>query len=124
MKAISLVSCLLLLQQLPSIAGAPPADQLRLVKLELELGLRRAEGFGDRHPTIRRIETGIQMIEKRTPQIRDEEYRKLLERNRTKLEDERIRLIDGGYGDNHPGRLEIDRQLAEANRRLEKMSGK
>lgn len=120
MKVIPLVSCLLLLSQL-SDAGVPPDDQIRLVKLELELGLRRAEGLGDRHPIIRRLETGILMIEKRLPEVRDEAYRKLLQRNRTKLEDERIRLIDSGYGDNHPGRLEIDRQLAEADRRLEKM---
>ncbi len=120
MKAISLLSCLFLLPQ-PSDAGVPPEEQHRLVKLELELGLRKAEGLGERHPTIRRLETGIRMIEKRVPEVRDEEYGKLLERNRTKLEDERIRLIDAGYGDNHPGRLEIDRQIAEANRRLEKL---
>ena len=121
MNTISIVPCLLLLSQISSLAADPGVDQQRLVKLELELGLRKAEGFGEKHPTIRRLETGIQMIEKRVPKVRDEGYRKLLERNRTKLEDEQIRLIDGGYGDNHPGRLEIDRQLAEANRRLEKM---
>lgn len=121
MKVISLVSCLFLLSQL-SDAGIPPEEQVRLVKLELELGLRRAEGLGEKHPIIQRLETGILMIEKRLPAVRDEGYRKLLQRNLTKLEDERISLIDGGYGDNHPGRLEIDRQLAEASRRLEKMS--
>ncbi|RYD36227.1 MAG: hypothetical protein EOP87_05870 [Verrucomicrobiaceae bacterium] len=124
MKAISLVSCLLLSLQLPSTAGAPSTDQLRLVKLELELGLRKAEGFGEKHPNVRRLETSILMIERRVPAVRNAGYRQLLERNREKLEDERIRLIDGGYGDNHPGRLEIDRQLADASKRLTNLKGR
>jgi hypothetical protein len=124
MKAISLVPCLLLLSQLPSAADDPTADQVRLVKLELELGLRRAGGLGGKHPTIRRIESGIRMIEKRAPLVRNEGYRKLLERRQSALEGERIRLIDGGFGDRHPERLEIDRQLAEANRRLADLKGK
>lgn len=103
---------------MPAFAGNPSREQIRLVKLELELGMNKARGLGANHPVIQRIESSIQMLEKRIPVIRDEAYRKLLQGNRAKLETEQIRLVDDGYGDNHPERLEVITQLVETNRRL------
>lgn len=119
MKALPYATACLLALQLPSSAGDPSKDQTRLVKLELELGLRKADGLGAKHPVIRRLEANIGMIEKRVPAIRDEDYRKLLRSNRARLEDELDRLEDAGYGERHPARTEINLQLAEVGRRLE-----
>jgi len=108
-----------LLTACPSLWAAPPsADQARLVKLELELCLKKARGLGDNHPAVRRVATGIEIIETKTPGVRDADYRKLVEKNRAKLEDELIRLADAGYGDRHPQCVEITAQLNGMERRL------
>lgn len=117
-KTICQITALTVTLTLKLDAGVSSAEQTRLVKLELELGLKRAAGLGNQHPVIRRIETSIKMIERKDPAVRNGSYRILLERNRVKLEDEQVRLIDNGFGGNHPERREIKVQLAETKRRL------
>lgn len=119
MRSIRLVMGLLLLTSFWVIAADAPADLGRLVKLELELCLKKAAGFGERHPAILSLSSSIAMIEKRHPEIRDHAYLELLKRNRNRLEDQQALMIGEGLGDNHPVRMEIDQQLAGIDRRLD-----
>ena len=124
MRAIHLAMGLLLVS-LPAMAeGAPKGEVNRLMKLELELSLKKAAGYGEKHPTVVRLNTSIAMIEKRKPDIRDKAYVELLKGNRNRLEDQQALMTDEGLGDNHPARREIDLQLAAINLRLDALKGK
>ena len=94
------------------------------MKLELELSLKKAAGYGEKHPAVVRLNTSIAMIEKRKPDIRDKAYVDLLKGNRNRLEDQQARMTDEGLGDNHPARREIELQLAAINLRLDALKGK
>lgn len=118
MRAFRWMMAVLLLPVFPVMAKDGDGDRARLVRLELELSLRKASGIGEKHPSLQRMAAEIERIEKRNPEVRDDEYFKLLNRNRSRLEDEQMRKIDEGLGDNHPERREIDVQLAEILRRL------
>lgn len=119
MRAIRPLMGLLLVSFLPAVAEEASKEVNRLMKLELELSLKKAAGYGEKHPAVRKLSTSIAMIEKRSPGIRDRAYVELLKGNRNRLEEQQALMIDEGLGDNHPGRKEVDLQLAAIDQRLD-----
>ena len=99
------------------------SDQQRLAVLELRLGLTKAQGLGERHPLMLRLDSDIRAIEARNPAVRDRGYVDLLKGNRARLEEEHSRRIEAGLGESHPVVVEIAGQLSEIRRRLEKAGG-
>ena len=124
MRAIHGMMGLLLMPFFQAMAEEAPKEVNRLMKLELELGLKKAAGYGDKHPAVVRLNTSIAMIEKRKPDVRNKAYVELLKGNRNRLEDQQALITDEGLGDNNPGRREINQQLAAINRRLDALKGK